>query len=94
MESNDSHEILDRGETSDILGLPSGEAIRWGGPVRVCRHTTRHNTQNLLLSEPNVTLDLSQSESSLQHTKFDRPRVWGDSKGVINFPWTFRKCGI
>ena len=30
MESNDSPEIPDRGETSDIPGLPSGDTLRRG----------------------------------------------------------------
>ena len=33
MESNDSPEIPDRGETSDITGLPSRRRLQWFGHV-------------------------------------------------------------
>ena len=39
MESNDSPEIPDRGETSDILGLPSGAYIRAQPKIELCMHS-------------------------------------------------------
>ena len=42
MESNDSPEILDRGETSDIPGLPLGAAYQLTAPKNQTNNNNKH----------------------------------------------------
>ena len=76
MESNDIPEIPDRGETSDIPGVPSG---RGGGTkVNVCQQTARNLFQefNLFLRKTAVHVALALAHSLARAALCRSHQLW------------------
>ena len=69
MESNDSPEISDREETSDIPGLPSGDRMKkWSimDPKKVVFHDLKsgHITYSSFLKTPDIRAQIPMDDNS------------------------------